>query len=67
MITPSLTTGWSTLRSIFVHDVAERGERDDHLGRHEARAEPLDDHELEAVLPLVLGDLVAEDLAPGRA
>jgi hypothetical protein len=50
----------------LLHHVAERVERHDDLGRHERRAEALHDHQLEAMLPLVLGDAVGEDLGLAR-
>ncbi len=46
----------------FGHHIPERRERDDHLGGHEARAKPFDNHHLETVVPLVVSDLVREEL-----
>ena len=39
-------------------------QRDDHLGRHQRRPEPLDRHQLEPVLPLVIGQVLRQ---PRRA
>ncbi len=45
-----------------LHERAEFLERNDDLGRDERGPEPFDDHQLETVLPLVVGDLLAQDL-----
>ena len=42
--------------------IAQLGQRDDDLGGNDRRAQALDPHQAEALLPLVLGDLIGQHL-----
>ncbi|WP_407079655.1 hypothetical protein [Candidatus Hakubella thermalkaliphila] len=44
------------------HYITQTRQRDDHFGRHQRRAKTPDHHQLEAILPLMLSDTLAEDL-----
>ena len=59
---PLLDDGLADLAFHFGHHIPKRRERNDHLGGHEARAKPFDNHHLETVVPLVVSDLVREEL-----
>ncbi len=47
------------------HEIAKILERNHHFGGHQAWAQALHHHQLEAILPFVLGDLITQPLAMG--